>query len=148
MTRYVYGIVHSPNAWDEMFVPDGAATDIDFVWGWFLEDEDATHLEVVTLNQDDYWRGWFYYNDMSYGEDAGPVEVNTEEHLDLHWEANNSSGHYDCLRYEHVVNERTVTTRVFQSVGREMWDYAAAITTHQHFATRLPPNDTDRPQTD
>ena len=144
MTRYVYAIVHSPNAWDEQFIPDGAETDTDFAWGWFLEDENATHMEVVTLNQDDYWRGWFYYNDMGYGEDACPVEVNTEEHLDLHWEANNSSGHYDCLRYEHVVNERIVTTRFFKSVGMEMWDDAVDITTHHQFENRLTTNDTER----
>ena len=137
MTKEVYAIVHSPDAWDAMFIPDGAESDIEFAWGWYLEDENATHLEVVNLNEDDYWRGWFYYNDMDEGEDACRVEVNTEEHLDLHWESNSAGGHYDCLRYEHVVNNRIVTTRFFKSVGMQMWDDPVDILIDHRFKNRL-----------
>ena len=137
MTKEVYGIVHSPDAWDAMFIPDGAESDIEFVWGWYLEDENATHLEVVTLNEDDYWRGWFFYNDMEYGDDACRVEVNTEEHLDLHWESNSAGGHYDCMRYEHIVNGRIVTTRVFKTGDATMFDDAVDILIDHRFKNRL-----------
>ena len=137
MIKEVYGIVHSPNAWDEKFIPDGAEPDIEFAWGWFLEDENATHLEIVNLNEDDYWRGWFFFNDMEDGDEACPVEVNTEEHLDLHWEANNSSGHYDCLRYEHVVNERIVTTRLFKIGDATMFDSQVDVLIDHRFKNRL-----------
>ena len=145
MTRYVYGIIHCPESYIEDVIPDGAENDVVYAYSWFMEyDENATHMEVVTLNQDDYWRGWFYYNDMDDGEDAAPVEVNTEEHLDIHWESNSGGGHYDCLRYEHVVNNRIVTTRFFKSVGMQMWDDPVDITTHHQFENRLTTNATER----
>ena len=144
MMKYIYAIIHSPEAYNEDHISDGAECDIDYAWGWFREDEDATHMEVLTLNETDYWRGWFYYNDDNDGEDAYPVEVNTEEHLDIHWESNSGGGHYDCLRYEHVVNNRIVTTRYFKSVGMQMWDDTSDITTHHQFENRLTTNDTER----
>jgi len=145
MTKYVYGIVHTPGAYDSYNIPDGAECDAEYAYQLFLEyDEDATHMEVVTLNQDDYWRGWFFFNDMEDGEDACPIEVNTEEHLDIHWESNSGGGHYDCLRYEHVVNQRIVTTRFFKSVGMKMWDDPVDITTYHQFENRLTTNDTER----
>jgi hypothetical protein len=81
---------------------------------------------------------------MSDGEDACPCECNTEEHLDIHWESNSGGGHYDCLRYEHVVNGRIVTTRYFKSPGMKMWDDSVDITTHHQFENRLTTNDTER----
>ena len=145
MTRHVYGIIHSPESYIGTMIPDGADIDAEYAYGWFQEyDDEATHMEVVTLNETDYWRGWFYYNDMDDGEDACPVEVNTEEHLDLHWESNSGGGHYDCLRYEHVVNNRIVTTRFFKPVGMKMWDDPVDITTHHQFENRLTTNDTER----
>jgi hypothetical protein len=144
MTRYVYGIIHCPEAYNQDVIPDTAELDAEYAWGRYLEDDEATQMTVVTLNQDDYWRGWFYYNDMSDGEDACPCECNTEEHLDLHWESNSGGGHYDCLRYEHVVNGRIVTTRFFKSVGMQMWDDPVDITTHHQFENRLTTNDTER----
>ena len=145
MTRYVYGIIHSPKSYIGTSIPDGAESDAEYAYGWFQEYADeATHMEVVTLNETDYWRGWFYYNDMDDGEDAYPVEVNTEEHLDIHWESNSGGGHYDCLRYEHVVDNRIVTTRFFKSVGMQMWDDPVDITTHHQFENRLTTNDTER----
>ena len=145
MTKYVYAIIHTPEAYEPFMIPDGAESDVEYAYGWFKEyDDEATHMEVVTLNETDYWRGWFYYNDMDDGEDAYPVEVNTEEHLDIHWESNSGGGHYDCLRYEHVVNQRIVTTRFFKSVGMKMWDEPVDITTHHQFENRLTTNDTER----
>ena len=145
MTRHVYGIIHSPESYIGTMIPDGAESDAEYAYGWFQEyDDEATHMEVVTLNETDYWRGWFYYNDMDDGEDAYPIEVNTEDHLDLHWQSNSGGGHYDCLRYEHVVDNRIVTTRFFKSVGMQMWDDPVDITTHHQFENRLTTNDTER----
>ena len=145
MTRHVYGIIHSPESYIGTMIPDGAESDAEYAYGWFQEyDDEASHMEVVTLNETDYWRGWFYYNDMDDGEDAYPVEVNTEDHLDIHWESNSGGGHYDCLRYEHVVDNRILTTRFFKSVGMQMWDDPVDITTHHQFENRLTTNDTER----
>ena len=145
MTRYVYGIVHFPEAFNQDVIPDCAEPEcVSYSYDLYMDDDEATQLTVVTLNQDDYWRGWFYYNDMSDGEDAYPCECNTEEHLDIHWESNSGGGHYDCLRYEHVVNGRIVTTRYFKSAGMEMWDDSVDITTHHQFENRLTTNDTER----
>ena len=47
---------------------------------------------------------------MEEAEDAGPVEVNSKEHLDAYWETNNSGGHYDCTKYEHIVNGNIIAT--------------------------------------
>lgn len=145
MIKYVYGIIHSSDPHIDCLIPDCAEPGYaEYAYDRYLEDTEADWLEVLTLNEDDYWRGWFYYNDMSDGEDAAPCEVNTEEHLDWHWESNSGGGHYDCLRYEHVVNNRIVTTRFFKSVGMQMWDDPVDITTHHQFENRLTTNDTDR----
>ena len=144
MTKYVYGIVHCPSAYDNDVIPDTADIDVGYAWDLFREDNEAVCMTVVTLNPDDYWRGWFFYNDMDDGEDACPCDCNTQEHLDLHWESNSGGGHYDCLRYEHVVNDRIVTTRFFKPPGMKMWDDAVDITTHHQFENRLTTNDTER----
>ena len=144
MTKYVYGIIHFDDPHIDCLVPDLAESDAEYAYGMYMEDTEADWLEVITLNEDDYWRGWFYYNDMDDGEDACPCECNTQEHLDLHWESNSGGGHYDCLRYEHVVNGRIVTTRFFKSVGMQMWDDPVDITTHHQFENRLTTNDTER----
>jgi hypothetical protein len=144
MTKYVYGIIHSDDASIDHLIPDLAEQDAEYAYDRYMEDTEADWLEVVTLNEDDYWRGWFYYNDMDDGEDAVPCEANTQEHLDLHWESNRGGGHYDCLRYEHVVNGRIVTTRFFKSAGMKMWDDPVDITTHHQFENRLTTNDTER----
>jgi hypothetical protein len=144
MTKYVYGIVHIPNAYANNVIPDTADIDVGYAWDLFRDDNDADYLTVVTLNPDDYWRGWFFYNDMDNGEDACPCDCNTQEHLDLHWESNSGGGHYDCLRYEHIVNDRIVTTRFFKAVGDGMFSDAVDITTHHQFENRLTNNDTDR----
>ncbi len=126
-------------------IPDGADCDAEYAYSWFLEyDEAATHMEVVSLNQDDCWRGWFFYNDMEDGDESCPVYVNTEEHLDIHWESNSGGGHYDCLRYEHIVNGRIVTTRTFKTGNATMFDDQVDITTHHQFQNRLTTNDPKR----
>ena len=144
MIKYVYGIIHSDDPFIDCLIPDCAEPDAEYAYERYIEDTEADWLEVLTLNKDDYWRGWFYYNDMDDGEDACPCEVNTEEHLDWHWESNSGGGHYDCLRYEHVVNGRIVTTRYFKSVGMRMWDDPVDITTHHQFENRLTTNATER----
>ena len=89
----------------DMTIPDGADVDLDSPLSW-LEGvcENVVESAVHVLNLSDYWRGWFWYNDMEEAEDAGPIEVNSREHLDAYWETNNSGGHYDCNKYEHIVN--------------------------------------------
>jgi hypothetical protein len=145
MTRYVYGVIHyKDDEWRDTRIPDCAELDAETAYSWYMDDDDAATMTLVTLNQDDYWRGWFYYNDEDDGEDACPCECNTEEHLDIHWESNSGGGHYDCLRYEHVVNGRIVTTRYFKSAGMKMWDDSVDITTHHQFENRLTTNDTER----
>lgn len=137
MTKEVYGIVHCPGSFNQYLIPDGAESDAEYAYSWFQEDDEATHMEVVTLNQDDYWQGWFFYNDMEDGDDACPCYVNTEEHLDSHWESNNSGGHYDCLRYEHIVNGRVLTTRLFKTGNATMFDDAVDILIDHRFKNRL-----------
>ena len=48
-----------------------------------MEDEDAAWMEVVKLNANDFWRGYFYFNDMEPPEDAVGLECNTREHAGL-----------------------------------------------------------------
>ena len=111
MTQYVYGVIHnSDDAWHEITIPDGADIDIQSAYGWFMEDDDAVWMEIIKLNPSDFWRGWFYWNDMEEAEEASPIEFNTREHLDLHWETNSSSGHYDCSHCEHIVDGVIVET--------------------------------------
>ena len=143
MTRYVYGIIHSPHAWNWTHIPDSAETDTQYAYEWYRENDEYTHMEVITLNQDDFWRGWFFYNDMEYGNDACPCDVNTEEHLDIHWESNSGGGHYDCMRYEHIINGRIVTTRIFKTGDATMFDDQIDITVHHQFENRLTTNDAE-----
>ena len=111
MTQYKYGVIHYP---DDFFtsvcVPDGAEPDVDSAYAWYQMDDDAISMEVLNLNPNDYWVGYFFYNDMEGPEDACPVECNTQEHLDAHWESNSGGGHYDCIRYEHRVNGDVIDT--------------------------------------
>ena len=45
MTKYVYGIIHTPYAYESFMIPDGADSDAEYAYSWFLEhDEDATHM--------------------------------------------------------------------------------------------------------
>ena len=111
MTQLKYGVIHYPK--DDFLpirIPDGAADDLECAWIWYQEDDNATYLEVLNLNPNDYWVGYFFYNDMEGPEDACPVECNTQEHLDAHWESNSGGGHYDCIRYEHRVNGDVIDT--------------------------------------
>ena len=111
MTQYVYGVIECvDDVWSDTIIPDSAEPNIESAYSWFMQDDDAVWMKVVKLNPDDFWRGWFYYNDMESHEDACELECNTREHLDMHWEINNSSGHYDCTHYEHIVNGEVVET--------------------------------------
>ncbi len=138
MTREVYGIVHYPGAWNEYSIPDCAEEDAEYAYEYhYLEDNEAVSMTLITLNPDDHWRGWFFYNDMEDGDEACSYCCNTEEHLDLHWESNNAGGHYDCMRYEHVVNGRVVSTRTFKTGNATMFDDPVDILTHSAFENRL-----------
>ena len=138
MTPQVYGIVHYPGAWNEHMIPDCAEEDAEYAYEYlYREDNDAVSMTLVTLNPDDYWRGWFFYNDMEDGDEACACDVNTEEHLDLHWESVSAGGHYDCMRYEHIVNGRIVTTRTFKAGAATMFDEPVDFVTHHAFANRL-----------
>ena len=105
MTQYVYGVIHNEeDAWRKLTIPDGADIDIESAYSWFQFDDDAVWMEVVKLNPNDYWVGYFFYNDMSDPEEAERLCFNTLEHLETHLETNNGGGHYDYTRYEHIVN--------------------------------------------
>ena len=111
MTQYVYGVIHnSEEAWRDLTIPDSAEIDIESAYSWFMMDDDAVWMEVIKLNPNDFWRGWFYFNDMESPSDACELECNTQEHLDIHWESNNGGGHYDCTHYEHIVDGKVVET--------------------------------------
>ena len=111
LSDLVYAVIHNEEgAWRELTIPDCAEPDIEYAYGWFTEDEDAVWMEVVKLNANDFWRGYFYFNDMEPPSDACGLECNTQEHLDIHWESNNGGGHYDCTHYEHIVNGEIVET--------------------------------------
>ena len=102
-----WGVSHPIN----VIIPDGADTDLDSALSWAEEvSEDIIETSIHVLNQVDYWRGYFYYNDSEEPEEACPLECNSREHLDAHWETNNSGGHYDCTKYEHVVNGNIIET--------------------------------------
>ena len=148
MTRQQYAIVHYESNYRQDDIPD-CADEIHYGYGYaydylYQDDDDAVSMTVLTLNENDYWRGWFFYNDMEDGNEACPCDVNTEEHLDLHWESNSGGGHYDCMRYEHIVNGRIVTTRVFKTGNATMFDDAVDILIHHQFENRLTTNDTER----
>jgi len=148
MTREQYAIVHYESDYRQDDIPDCADTGhygYDYAYEYFYQDDDdAVTMTVLTLNQDDFWRGWFFYNDDEDGETACPSDVNTQEHLDLHWDSTSGGGHYDCLRYEHIVNGRIITTRFFKAVGDGMFSDAVDITTHHQFENRLTTNDPER----
>ena len=111
LSDLVYGIIHNKEeSWRKLTIPDGAEPDIESVFSWFQQDEDAVWMEVIKINPDDFWRGYFYFNDMEPPSDACGIECNTQEHLDIHWETNNAGGHYDCTHYEHIVNGEIVET--------------------------------------
>ena len=102
LTLFMQSFITNKSCWRKLTIPDCAEPDIEYAYGWFTEDEDAVWMEVVKLNANDFWRGYFYFNDMEPPEDAVGLECNTREHLDYHWESNNGGGHYDCTHYEHV----------------------------------------------
>ena len=114
----VYGVIYKKglfrfNENTNAEIPDGAGPDIEAAQGWYdaaVEPDDRIAIVTHTLNPNDYWRGWFYYNDMSDEDEADSVEVNSQDHLDIHWETNNSGGHYDCTKYEHIVNGNIIET--------------------------------------
>ena len=111
LSELCYGIIHNKEgSWRELTIPDCAEPDIEGVFSWFQEDEDAEWMEVVKINPDDFWRGYFYFNDMEPASNACGLECNTTEHLDIHWESNNGGGHYDCTHYEHIVDGEVVET--------------------------------------
>ena len=111
MTQLKYGVIHYPEEYfQDICIPDGAEVDVESAYSWYEMDDDAIYMEVLNLNPDDYWVGYFFYNDMEPAEDACPVECNTREHLDIYWESNSGGGHHDCIRYEHRVNGDVVDT--------------------------------------
>ena len=111
LSDLVYGVIHNEEgSWQPISIPDCAAPDIESAYSWFMVDNDAVWMEVVKLNPNDFWRGYFYYNDMEPPEDACELECNTRKHLDLHWDTNCGGGHYDCTHYYHVVNGEGVET--------------------------------------
>ena len=111
LSELVYAVIHNKeDTWRKLTIPDCAGPDIDYAYGWFMEDEDALWMEVVKLNPDDFWRAYFYFNDSEGPEEACEHEFNTREHADIHWESNNGDGHYDCSHYDHVVNGVVVET--------------------------------------
>ena len=115
MSEQKYLVIYAKSFWPrrpiDTIIPDCASTDLDFAYGW-AEDiqQDLIEMSVHVLNPSDYWRGWFYFNDMSDADEADPLECNSREHLDIHWETNNSGGHYDCTKYEHIVNGNIIET--------------------------------------
>ena len=114
----IYGVIYKKgfyrfNTNTNTEIPDGAGPDIEAAQSWYddvIEPDDRIALVTHTLNPNDYWRGWFYFTDMSDEDEADPVEVNSQDHLDIHWETNNGGGHYDCTKYEHIVNGNIIDT--------------------------------------
>ena len=110
-----YLVIYQKTDWPRQpictVIPDCADVDLDSALGW-AEDmsEDVIEQSIHVLNLCDYWRGYFFFNDMEGPEAAEPLECNSREHLDAHWETNNSSGHYDCTKYEHIVNGNIIET--------------------------------------
>ena len=110
-----YLVIYEKSGWPRhpiaTVIPDGADVDVEAGLSWAEEiSRDIIGQSVHILNADDYWRGYFFFNDMEGPEAADPLECNSREHLDAHWETNNSGGHYDCTKYEHIVNGNIIET--------------------------------------
>ena len=103
----IYAVIYSGL---RITIPDGAGPDVECAYSWYLADDDYLWMEVLNLNTSDFWRGYFYWNDMEEADDACEEEFNTQEHLDAHWDSNNAGGHYDCTKYEHIVNGEVIET--------------------------------------
>ena len=115
----IYGVIYSKSLFPvtageiTVDIPDGADEDIKSAQSWYeevIEEENRITIVTHSLNVNDYWIGHFFYNDMERPEDACIVELNSREHLDSHWESNNAGGHYDCVKYEHIVNGNVIET--------------------------------------
>ena len=110
-----YLVIYEKSNWPHhpiaTVIPDGADRDLQSALSWAEEvSEDIIEMSIHILNHSDYWRGYFYYNDSEEPEEACPLECNSREHLDAHWETNNAGGHFDCTKYEHIVNGNIIET--------------------------------------
>ena len=110
-----YLVIYEKSNWPRQpivtVIPDGADRDLQSALSWAEEvSEDIIEMSIHILNHSDYWRGYFYYNDSEEPSEACPLECNSREHLDAYWETNNSNGHYDCTKYEHIVNGNIIET--------------------------------------
>ena len=110
-----YLVIYTRSIWPghpiETIIPDCADKDLLSALSWAEEvEDDIIEMSTHILNHSDYWRGYFFFNDMEGPEEVAPLECNSREHLDAHWETNNSSGHYDCTKYEHIVNGNIIET--------------------------------------
>ena len=85
----------------------------------FIGDDDCVEegeyetMKEVIVNENHFFRGYFFYNDMDDFEDKKehyPMCCNTEEELDTYHDCNNSHGHLQCTYIEEVVNGVVVKT--------------------------------------
>tara|TARA_R110002012_G_C11199267_1_gene559625 strand:+ start:101 stop:448 length:348 start_codon:yes stop_codon:yes gene_type:complete len=89
-----------------------------------LDEGDYDTKVEVSLNENHFFRGYFFFNDMDeYEEDNFfPTDMNSVEHLELYHECNNSDGHYQFIRMEEYVNGVLVkTTPVDDTNWDEAW---------------------------
>ena len=85
----------------------------------FIDDDDCVEegeyetMKEVIVNENHFFKGYFFYNDMDDFEDKDehyPMCCNTEEDLDTYYDCNNSGGHLQCTYIEEVVNGVVVKT--------------------------------------
>ena len=78
----------------------------------------------IPVNENHFFRGYFFFNDMDEYDEENfyPTDVNSEKHLELYQECNNSSGHHQWIRMEEWVNGVLVnTTPVDDTNWNEAW---------------------------
>ena len=96
----------------EVTIPDPSGGDVDYSFQYFFGEygkfeNDWSVMKQVNLNKDDYWIGYFYFNDMEdpqHTDECDDICFNTKDHLELYWGMNDCGGHYDCLKIEHWVD--------------------------------------------
>ena len=87
----------------------------NYVIKQLLSKDNFVDIEIakeVKLNANDYWLGYFYYNDEEHFDidTAAECAFNTREHLELYQYMNDAGGHYVWGKVEHIVNGVVVET--------------------------------------
>ncbi len=93
MTNEVYYIYEGDECWCERLVDE----DGDLFEG------DGIKVTTVKVNENHYYKGYFFYNDMDDYDDKEehyPMCFNNEKDLDDYMDTNSGGGHFQCTYVE------------------------------------------------